>query len=119
MQEIELRADKLAFQCASDEAAKDGVEHDVREFHQGVIEIASNISPDSASLEADDDTLLYVSSFTSNAESGKNLFIHVRDEFHQGYPHGTPDEFDNQADYEGKSRADALLKVVHARTEGG
>ncbi len=112
---IEKKGKKLAFQCVSDKIASNREEHDVRELHQGGIDVASTMFHEE-SISDESDLVLRISSFINTIDNGKNLFIHVRDEFHEGYAEAY--EFNNQAEYEGKSRADALLKVVHEKIEG-
>ena len=102
---------KLVVLCSSDKPSESGVEHNIRELHQGVMDL--NIWKEGVG-----DEVLLISTFLDGPEKGKNLFVHVQDEYHQGLQYGSGENVDHQADYEGKSRADALLSVVHTKMQG-
>lgn len=114
---IAPRDGKLYFLCSSDEASESGVEHVQRELHQGVIGL-SDADIGANSREIDGKEVLLMSSFYDSSQNGKNMFVHVQDKYHRGNKDGVLDEFDGHADFEGKSRADSLLSVVHAKVDG-
>jgi hypothetical protein len=104
--------DTWSYSCASSRPEGDE-EFDVREVEHGTIVVAD-----------EEDEVYHISEFidANSGNGGKHLHIHMRDHHHlhhhrQDHDHDHLADFDHQAEHPSKTRADAVLNVVHPKLQ--
>jgi|MDTB01.2.fsa_nt_gb hypothetical protein len=97
--------DTWSYSCASSRP-QDDAEFDVREIDQGTIVVAG-----------EEDEVYYISKFIDSSKNGKHLHVHVRDGHPDHHDHSHLEEFDHKPEHPSKTRADAMLNVVHPKVQ--